>query len=358
MTRLVVLGIFIAGCGGGSTATVELTVSVTEGLSTASSAGQVLPADGDPLQAGQRISFTPSSMKVRIRGAYLCPELVPLNGGFNCSIPQIDLVGDPTEIELVGGEAFADLLTISAGVGNSLYGDYRGTLLLYGEGTPTMPGEGSFALISGTVTLASGYSYVITDVPVEMQTTGITLSLPTAVTVDENVTSSFQVLFDIDDVAHLGLTTETFGPLATPLPDDPTVSVGVDQLILLPFAGDQPPTVEKYDVELTSGDFGDPQTWYLKTTVFLDAASELVSVGWQVNYRDDFAGALTAFSPGLPFVPVITKTGSTYSISEDPSTSLTPDDRRLSFPAFELADHTGVLDYGATSYDYTATKRP
>lgn len=353
--------IFIIGCGGGSKkkGLVKAIFSVTEKF-TAGTAQKERGISKDKLLGGglgenERVSFTPSSLKIRIRGIYLCPwaEYSESAGGLTCTTsPQIDVTGEATEVNLIGKDALSSLLTFVATPEEAKFGDYRDILLLYGIDVPEGQYGYSEVIVDGEVTVGDT-TYTISNLAAPMGTSGIGLNMPAPVRINADSTAVVKVIFDVENAAFL--MKNATSPQSKQIPDT-DVYVVVDNLVFLPFVGEQNPTIKRYKVVLDTSEFGTQGKLYLKIITFQDADGELVSAGWQTVYLEGFTTGTNWWEPGMLYNSLIKKNeDNTYSIEDNPEVTFTPADRLLKFPAFKLESHNGTLVYGETIYNYTAT---
>lgn len=303
------------------------------------------------LAPGQMVSFTPGSMRIALRGMYLCPQLVGSGWDRTCdnSVPDIELVGE-REIELIGQQAYRDLAVFSTqSVGQGAAGEHSGALLLHS-------GE---VHVSGTVQIG-GTAYAL-DHFVQLETTGLPLDLPTPVNVADGVSATVQAIFDAEDVTYLYRPPSEMndgGPWGCAEVDAATrTSVCVTNLPLLPFVGSADPTLEEYDVTLPAA-FGDPDLYRLKVTVLFDPEGRLVAAAWYVIHLEGYDLQDQWFEPCmLDVASIVEHADGTYTFRTTPDTEFCWPETQLSFEFFELDDHTGTFVYGGTPYSYTATKR-
>jgi len=354
----------IWGCGktekiGWATGVVSVTGNFQAGIASLSSSGsKILAVKSSALGPHDRVSFTPSSMKIRVRGMSLGTQCIYSADAGGLTIDkagnEINLLGSPQEIELIGQNAFGNLYTFTtAEVEESKFGNYRGVLLLYGQDVP--PGQRGSAevVISGTLEVG-GTTYTFNNLAVPMGSSGIGLNMPSSFAIAEGTTTVVKALFDVENCPYLSKSGSSPNSAQIPGTD---VYVTIENLPFLPYAGVGDPTMEKYNVTLEASAFGSPQTWYLRVVIFKDSSGELAAVQWYTVYKDGFSSS-SAFEPGMISISSFTKNsdGSYYLKGDEPA-ELVPPSRKLEFPAFKLESHTGILNYGGASYSYTATKQ-
>lgn len=367
--------VLISGCDLGSSSSSSSSLrraSVTARVAVVPSAGAAASfqpsevgcgsASSVGTASGDRVSFTPTSMEIRVQGMYLAEE-----GAYDATAGGVVGVsgtrefgvfdhGTATNIELVGRTAFSPLLEESAMVGADLFGDYENIKVLYGENMVGGGIEESNVYISGSVCVDDA-PVTFTDLKVPMGSTGIGLNMPNKVTVSDESPAVVQVLFDIENypyfIRHSG---DPYYPLVK-IPDTTDIYVVANNPPFLPYAAAGDPQVENYKVTLSDTSFGPVDKWYLKVLAFKDEAGTLVAVQWYPVYEGDFTpgegGAV--FDPGMLYMAELNSTAAnTYSIRN--ADTMTVDERALQFSAFILGTHTGTLKYGATDYSYSAQK--
>jgi hypothetical protein len=375
LVMILTAAVVFTGCDLGSSsssksvrsATVKAVVAVTTPAGAAASSFQ--PSEvgcaGDTVGAanGDRVSFTPTSMKIRMLGMYLAEVgAYDADAGGVVGVPGTREIAvfahnTATNIELVGQTAFSALYEQEATVGQDDFGDYENIKVLYGE---NMVGGGideSNVYISGSVCVGST-AVSFTDLKLPMGSTGIALNMPRKVAVSDAAEAVVQVLFDVQNypyfIRHAG---DPYYPLVK-IPNTTDIYVVGGNPPFLPYAAAGDPQVEHYKVTLTDPSFGLVDKWYLKLLAFKDEAGALVAVQWYPVFEAGFTltGEQNAFDPGMLYMAeLISTVANIYSIKNADTMTAVPE-RNLQFSAFTLGDHTGTLKYADTDYAYSAQK--
>ncbi len=341
----------------GGSARLRAEVGVTESVESgradprvgfAAEAATTEGGGGPTLEGSDIVSFTPDSIRVRLRGLYFCATLVDVQGNRTCGPDQEQIsVLEDQEIELVDQDPFESLAEFGADVGSGKTGEFGGAVLLYAvDDTNT-----STVRINGTVTLSSGSTFTFTDLDVPLGLTGIGVDLVPPLVVEEGKTAVIRGLFDPEHLLHLRETAPTPNCAASGVTN---IGVCSESFPLLPVAGENSPTVERYEVVLESDALGTQGKYHLKISLAFDSADSLLSADWHPIYAEGYRFQGGGFHPCRLHLPDVVQTGTTYRLkSEDVCPSST-----LVFPAFERDSHSGTLVYGGTEIPYAATKRP
>ena len=286
----------------------------------------------DSLTDADQVSFTPTSLKVTIEEIYLSDQVT--NGDTAPMGTRQVHVPINKEVELIDQSAFGVLAEGSSNdIDKKNFGDYAGVLVTY-----------STIKLSGTI---PAYGVTISDYKIDVGSSGYALNLPTAVTVDENTAPTVRALFAVDGCAFV--TTESGASTF-----DGKHTVRLNKQMLLPFAGDVNPTLERYDVTLDSDSYGDKSKYKLRVVVFRDTSGAVASAGWYAIYAAGFKNLSTAFSPGRLENNLTVKGDGSYKFKTNPASD--PPGKSLTIEYFQLSTHNGSLVYGDTSVAYSARK--
>ncbi len=307
----------------------------------------IATAFGDGLtNNSQRVSFTPSSYKIYIKGLYIFSKMVKnadgewIGGGDEISI-NIN-----QEIDLIAQSSLIDLINENYNLTEEDFGTYIGIKLLYGESVT----------VSGDV-IINGKTYNINNAVVPTGTTGIhyKTSEPIIVSVDNKPT--VRVIFDLENCSYISKGANTPQRVALPAPDNDVYLV-TDNPVFLSYIGADIPNIQKYKVTLDDNSFGPKDKYYLKVITICDPIGNVTFAGWQIVFLNvyEFESGYP-MEPGMFYIPDITKNpNGTWNIKEDSTLSFTPSNRQLTFPAFQLQNHNGILTYGGQSYGYNSVK--
>jgi hypothetical protein len=352
----VLLGLVLISCG-------ERTATVTTVFTVSEDTTQYLPTTTEnsysitALALGEKISFTPTSMKVKFftvrvdTGFVFCTGTQPTYEG-----PHIFVVAEeyfPDEenehvpsFELIGKSAFESLASFSGTADEWSFDEYQSILV------------NAYAIISGVVN-AGGTQYTFDNLKAEFGAYYLGLAgcivMPQPFLVDEGHNPTISIIFDVENCATL----ENFpgSGHGTPVPGYNDIYVDLTQLVFALYGAEGDPVVDKYEVVLDSDVFGDHTTWYLKVLTVTDQEGNLADVRWHTVYREGYSG--DTWEPDDLVYPLITNVEeNTYSIKVHPDWyNELPGENPLEFPAFKLEDHAGTLIYDGNNYTYTATKR-
>jgi hypothetical protein len=336
----VLLGLIIISCGErAATVTTIFTVSeyTTQYLPTTTENSFSIAALG----SGEKISFTPTSIKVKIDDLRLNTSSDWCSGRGEES-PYIMVTSHPYieqdlgGFELIGKSAFESLASFSVTVNEMQFDEYQ------------YPSLNAHTIISGVVN-ESGTQYTLYDVYGEgIQECNV---MPQPIIVEEEYTPTLLIIFDVENCATLK--NGDLQPYGGPVPGYDNIWVNVENLIYALYVGEGEPIVDKYEVVLDSDVFGDHTAWYLKVLTVVDPDGNLTDVKWHTVYRVGFSG--DTWDPDHLVYPLITAVDeNTYSIKSNPDWY---EEIPLEFPAFKLEDHAGTLIYDGDNYTYTATKR-
>jgi len=319
------------------------------------------------LNANEMLSFTPTSIKINIRGIYMGSECQAIDG--DLKLPsngdQISITKS-TEVDLISADPFAELFSITKEIKEDEFGSYRGLLLLYGTENDN---EDPTITVSGTVT-TNGVETTITDLVVPLGSSGIGMNLMEAVTFSENSSPVIQIIFDVEN--WLYVTTAING--TSPHPNSSLIPgtelyVVADNFIFFPFAGEEAPTIKKYRVDIDSTDtLGPDDKYYVKVVSVFDSSGNLSSVGWLPVYLQGYLWGTdpypdtNSFTPYTLRCPLLTPKGDgTYKIEEN--TDYVPDydtdpnvqGRLMTLDNFNFnAGTTSTGTYGSTVFTYTS----
>lgn len=323
---------FATACKKEKDGTVNTVVSVTETTVASSLTGLNLLALGKD----ERVSFTPSSMKITAKSVSI-NESMTTDGVFANTAGREAGTDINKEVELIGQEAFSALASgQNDSVGKDSFGDFLGSKFLHN----------GIVKVSGELTVA-GVDYSFSDLDVQLNGTGIAVGLTGPVTLDENNTPTLRVLFDVEDALYLQQ--DAPNPNRGLIPDT-DIYVVAENINFIPYAGNDTPTFEKYEVRVDGDDFGDSNLFYLRISILKNAAGAVVGGVWNSIYAYGFN------SPSWEPLPLnsnlITKNADgTYILC---SYTNVPE-RLLLFEKFELGSHSGTFALGSKVYNYTAT---
>ena len=306
---------------------------------------------GTGLAIDHSISFTPKKFLMKFKDITLSddPNEMP-----DITIPNPN---PSAAVDLCNGDALSELLAVSAKIDSTKYGEYQYVGISFGDAN----GDGESSIVFDADVTVDGTVYTITDleVPVGYGGAGLKMALP--VVIDETSNPLVKVVFDLENCLILThKLTPSSGPMTVSLPGYENFYVSLENFILLPYAGTDNPTVQKFSVRLTSTTdyMVDPSTWYIKTVVFSDPDGNFVALGAQEVF-DNTDYTYPNQGLGLPhfWMNVITDNGDgSYKIDQDPYAINYNPNGNCVFNAFKLSDHSGSIDCRSVNYTYDAVE--
>ena len=337
----------------------ERTATVTTVFTVSEDTTQYLPTTTEnsysiaALGPGEKISFTPTYLKVELITVRINTDPLFCTGSMNGDSPHILVVANPyfegqenqdlDSFELIGKSAFENLASFSGTADEMHFTEYQSILVNSPDAT-----------ISGDINVG-GTQYTFDNLKEDFGTTiagplGSCIAMSQPILIDEEHNPTIYVIFDVENCATLSDTTARDG---WPVPGYTDIYVDLNHLLFTLYAAEGEPVVDKYEVVLDSDVFGDHTTWYIKVLTVSNPDGNLADVRWHTVFREGYNG--DTWDPDHLVYPLITNVEeSTYSIKSNPEWY---PDIPLEFPAFKLEDHAGTLIYDGDNYTYTATKR-
>ena len=336
---------------------VRLVVTATRGAqevvpdihSTLSQSGALkkamAEASGSPLRVSQSYSFTPTALVAAVDRVILFTEWVQNTDG--------ETIGGGNEIplevgrslDLMSAEALEELYSQTFTISEEQFGVYVGSKILMKD----------TIWVSGTATV-NGVDFSVNQVAVPIGFSGSALAFSEPLVIADTAQSpSLHLVVETENVAILSNPEEGSGADSdTPTLEDGT-HVGLANMVVLAWVGDQAPRIEKYGL-VVDGD----TTYALKVMLLLDSAGQVVTGAIQPVFFEGFAPngyPVGSIYPAMWTQPII-EGGAVVSVAINP---LYVDegaaDRWVSLDAFERKDHAGTLGLGypdATDRTYEA----
>jgi len=289
------------------------------------------------LLLNERVSFTPTSMKIYLESADLFTD-------YNSEAGNHIFIPLDQEIELIGQEALVDLLYKDLEVDSAEFDDYTGIQM---ELRDTVS-------VSGTVTVRNR-DYTFNDIKISLGFSGIGGCIPDTIHIEEEVDATVTALLDVENSFVIEKAWD--GDIGVHIAD--SIGVNIQNAVLLPYAGNEKPTVEKY---IVTWEDAVAHNHYMEVIALKNGSGKLSNIGIRNVFLEGFTRYKNAFQPAswldVHFTEI--KPG-VFQISDR-------DDQReapmIAFPAFELASHEGTFDYvdpfsdvsGQQSMPYTAVK--
>lgn len=306
----------------------------------------------------QKLSFNPTSFKVTFTGIQLCRvgnEGPDPNGsgrlGCMDTRNSVKLEGQK-EVEFMNQAPFNALAGFDASkITKTDFASY-GTAMIGYQGTAT---------VSGTATIG-GKLRTLSNLPVVAGGLGIAARLGSPVTFDEKHSPNIQVFFDVNSPIYLFNSLAGSSPAGSTKVED-AIYARVANWAMFVYAGTGTPTFEAYDVVLDSSDFGDPSQYKLRVSILRDDQGKYYSAAWHPVYTGlnepqtapfEICDLDTQYSSSNAdgSYKLSSVTGSAYCTSS-PAVGKT---LQVVFPSFALSSHTGSVQIGSKTYNYTATK--
>ncbi len=326
--------------------------------SPAPSGQTITNGNGCGLTNGNVFAFTPSSMKCSIDSISLYETVTTDSQGNAVTAgKQITVTNSTFTVDIAGGSD-STLMTFSFTVPPENFGSYHVVNFQFHGPIPYS--------VSGNV-VANGITYNFTDIPVTMNNAGRMFVRSSPIIIDSNSSPTIQVYFDTGDGVYLTYNSQVAnsGPDCCQLTNtnglalsNTYIAIGKNETFLM-YAGNGQPTVNRYLVQLAAGDnsWGDPTSFGIKMTVIQDTDGSLAGVNWQEMFFSNYNDDNSHFAIAPLYAPYcISNIDGSWQIMENPSvpTGITGID--LSFPAFQLGNHTGVLHLPSnTNHNYICT---
>lgn len=343
-TVIAVIALFMAGCGKNEESSINLVVSSIGVDGT--TLGKMLTEQGEGFTIqGQRISFTPSSVKVSMGSLVVFAEWVRnkdneiIGGGKEIGIPI------NRTVDLVGSGSISDLITESIVVQPDRFGDYIGAKLLMDDDI----------LLSGTVKVKDT-TYFIENVAIKFGVAGGNVVFPVPLNVsDTAINPTVRIIFDMESVANVSykMTGAETGSWSVEL--DSTTVLLVSYPVIMPYVGTGTPKIEKYFLTIDND-----ATYALKLVLMADQNDQIIDAQINTIYKDGFGDEgynPDALQPGGYEAPVIVNTGNSISIDIDEQ-FYSPKDGSLrwmaTFENFQRQNHSGTLTYDNEQKAYSA----
>ena len=308
-------------------------------------------SSGTGLGSDHSISFTPKKFVMKFKDITL----------FNDPGARVDItIPNPNPsaaIDLCSGDALSELFAMSAKVDSSKYGEYRYVGISFGDAN----GDGDSSIVFDADVSVGGTVYTITGLEVPVGYGGAALKMATPVVIDETGNAVVKVVFDLENCLILSnRSTPSSGPMTVSLPGYDNFYVSLENFILLPYAGTDNPTVQKFSVRLTSTseNLVDNSTWYIKTVIFTDPAGNFVALGAQEVFANtDYTSPKQGLCLPHFWMNVITDNGDgSFKIDQDSyAVNFNPNGNCV-FNAFELSDHSSSIDCRGVHYTYDAVE--
>jgi hypothetical protein len=299
----------------------------------------------------EKQSFNPSSLKLSLTSIQLCKQGndgTDSSGNYGCTDTRnsVRLTGSK-QIELMDQVPFSTLAGFSD---DSIDKNSFGTYVL------AMIGYDGFVDFSGTSNL-DGATQTVTDAQVGSGS-GITVK---PVTVDDSHSLSLQLYFDVHAPAFV---LNSLGGSSAPgsVPVSGSYYAGLSNWSMLAYLGAGTPTLESYNVKLSTTDFGSTGSFVIRVSVLRDNNGQFYTASWHSEFAA-FQEALTTPFNICDLDPGLTKANAdgTYTLSSSTaanrcSTSIGVGSVYVvTFPAFQLAAHSGTVTIASKTYNYTAT---
>lgn len=270
------------------------------------------------LALNERVSFTPTSMKIYLEEAYL-NTTYPSSNGNQIHIP----LGE--EIDLIGQDALVDLLHQDIEIDSAKFDNYTRIHLELQD----------TAVVSGIINIRN-IDYEFTDLKISMGLSGVGGCIPDTIRIEEKVDATVTALLDVEN--SFAIEKAEDGDIGVHLSD--TVGVNIQNAILLPYAGEVTPVVEKYVI---TWDSEAAQHHYLEVIALKNGSGQLANIGIRNVYTEGFNRSMGAFQPASWLDVQFTETEpGVYEIHDNADQSDAP---MISFPAFQLEDHAGTFNY-------------
>ena len=292
-------------------------------------------APGDGLENDfDLVSYTPDSMKITFHGISIYQD----------DNTAIEIPAPAEAIELIGLDSFATIFESEVEISEDQYGEYSSLHLS----------------LNNNVTLSAlfevnGKTYEYEDIQLELQWGGFDLNLINPVTVDEASEIVIGVVLDLEDILLLWRIDS--GGDGVLVDEDTNAYTVFNPPIILPYVGEVTPTMEQYYITFNTDAFGDNSLYYLRMDLLFDEQGDLTVAGWCPVMVEGY-NQIVGYEPAMLQAQEITKISDTVwgikDINDEPAAA----DRVLEFPAFELADHSGTMNFGENTYEYEAIKIP
>ncbi|MBD3275560.1 MAG: hypothetical protein GF372_09630 [Candidatus Marinimicrobia bacterium] len=282
------------------------------------------------LALNERVSFTPTSMRIFLEEAYLNTTYPPGNGNqIHIPISQ--------EIDLIGQDALVDLLYQEVEIDSAEFDNYTRIHLELQDS----------AVVSGSVTIQN-VDYAFSDLKISMGLSGVGGCIPDTLRIEEEVDATVTALLDVEN--SFAIERADDGDIGVHLSD--TVGVNIQNAILLPYAGEVAPSVEKYVI---TWDSDAAQYHYLEVVALKNGSGKLANIGIRNVYTEGFNRSMGAFQPASWLDVQFTETEpGIYEIHDNAEQNDAP---MISFPAFQLQDHQSTFDYTDPFDDVTTQQR-
>ena len=318
---------------------VEVTDDFEGGVAQSLPKSSVLQkVNGDNgLELNERVSFTPTSMKIYIKSADLFTDYES-EAGNHIFIPL------DQEIELIGQKALVDLIYQNVEVDSAEFDDYIGIQL---ELRDTVK-------VSGTVTVRNR-DYTFRDLKISLGFSGVGGCIPDTIHIDGEVDETVTALLDVENSFVIEKAAD--GDIGVHIAD--SIGVNIQNAVLLPYAGNKKPTVEKY---IVTWDAAADHNHFLEVIALTNGYGKLSNIGIRNVFQEGFTRYQNAFQPASWLdVRFIEIEPGVYQIYDSDDQSGAP---MITFPAFELDSHEGTFDYvdpfsdvpGQQRMPYTAVK--
>lgn len=282
------------------------------------------------LELNERVSFTPTSMKIYIKSADLFTDYKS-EAGNHIFIPL------DQEIDLIGQEALVDLLYQDVEVDSAEFDDYIGIQL---ELRDTVN-------VSGTVTVRNR-DYTFNDLKISLGFSGVGGCIPDTIHIEEEVDVTVTALLDLENSFVIEKASD--GDIGVHIAD--SIGVNIQNAVLLPYAGNEKPTVEKY---IVTWEEAVAHNHFLEVIALTNGSGKLSNIGIRNVFLEGFTRYQNAFQPASWLDVRFTEIEpGVYQISDRDDQGGAP---MIAFPAFELASHEGTFDYDDPFSDLSRQQR-
>lgn len=307
----------------------------------------ILPDTG--LSEGEFVSFTPTEVLMDIHTIRLNSswEFDELNNQFMGKGDWLELPVN-TQVNLVSMGDLSSIFDHTYSISDTFFAKYVSMSV----------GVDQDLQVSGTLT-TKNMTYTLDNA---VYTFGGIPEIPFIDTVEVDVDQfpSLRIIFDSKNTAYLYKNPE--GPVPeddTPL-EDTTVTLIMENALIMPFEGTEDIEIERYAVKV--GDY----PYYVQVVLGIDQSSDVRLANWltvfEPGYNEGIGTTHMIVYPSALSVPMIIKNiDQSYVLKMD--RTLMPlregeiDDRSLEFNAFRREDHADTLIFGGIyRYAYTAVK--
>jgi hypothetical protein len=309
---------------------------------------------GTGLTNGMDVSFNATSIKIIVTGLYL------YQGNMTNKTKTLNFLCPTGFLELVGSTTLVDVFSSTATLSENDFGTYNGIDFIFGN----LQNDTPYMLVSGNFTI-NGVTYTFTNLPVS-GTQGGDLVFRNPVTISSNNIPVVGAVIDIDNAFNIyyydyAQTNGGTSIFTTNVPGySSNIVVYQNNPTILPFAGTNTPTLERYQLVLSNTNWG---AGYTIGMTVIKNGTDIYAVNCRYYFDTNFLAIDSMEPPNMPIYIgpecfwhqlITNNVDGSYWIED--TTPMPPSTTLMTFPAFRLENHTNIVIQNSTSWVYYCTK--